>query len=93
MLVSGKPSTRTIAFNNAGVEQPTKPLDEVTEDEWDRLLDVNLRGVFLCMKHDSPGLFTAAEPLSQVEARSFTLIEARPLQDSAVLLRYSVDKR
>lgn len=42
------------AFNNAGVEQPTKPLDEVSEDEWDRLLNVNLRGVFLCMKHQAP---------------------------------------
>jgi NAD(P)-dependent dehydrogenase (short-subunit alcohol dehydrogenase family) len=42
------------AFNNAGVEQPTKPLVEVSEDEWDRLLNVNLRGVFLCMKHELP---------------------------------------
>lgn len=42
------------AFNNAGVEQPTKPLVEVTEDEWDGLLDVNLRGVYLCMKHELP---------------------------------------
>lgn len=40
-----------IAFNNAGVEQPTKPLVEVDDDEWDRVLSVNLRGVFLCMKH------------------------------------------
>lgn len=39
------------------------------------------------------GLFTAAEPLSAVEARSFTLIEARPLHDSTVLLRYRVDNR
>lgn len=43
-----------IAFNNAGVEQPTKPLVEVTEDDWNLLLDVNLRGVFLCMKHQLP---------------------------------------
>jgi NAD(P)-dependent dehydrogenase (short-subunit alcohol dehydrogenase family) len=42
------------AFNNAGVEQPVKPLVELTEDEWDRLIDVNLRGVFLCMKHELP---------------------------------------
>lgn len=42
------------AFNNAGVEQPTKPLVDVTEDEWDRLLDINLRGVFLCMKYELP---------------------------------------
>ena len=43
-----------IAFNNAGVEQPTKPLAELTEDDWDLILDVNLRGVFLCMKHQVP---------------------------------------
>ncbi|MGZ9034761.1 MAG: SDR family oxidoreductase, partial [Rhodospirillales bacterium] len=42
------------AFNNAGVEQPAMPLVEITEDEWDRLMDVNLRGVFLCMKHQVP---------------------------------------
>jgi NAD(P)-dependent dehydrogenase (short-subunit alcohol dehydrogenase family) len=42
------------AFNNAGLEQPVKPLVDVTEDEWDRLIDVNLRGVFLCMKHQIP---------------------------------------
>lgn len=42
------------AFNNAGIEQSVSRLDEVTEDDWDRLLDVNLRGVFLCMKHQAP---------------------------------------
>ena len=42
------------AFNNAGIEQPIAPLAEITEDAWDRLMDVNLRGVFLCMKHQIP---------------------------------------
>lgn len=42
------------AFNNAGVEQPIRPIVEVTEDEWDRVVDVNLRGVFLCMKYEVP---------------------------------------
>jgi NAD(P)-dependent dehydrogenase (short-subunit alcohol dehydrogenase family) len=42
------------AFNNAGIEQPVKPLVDVGEDEWDRLVGVNLRGVFLCMKHQIP---------------------------------------
>lgn len=50
-------------------------------------------GPFADGSSDSPGLFTATEPLSEVGARGFTLIEARPLEDSAVLLRYSVDKR
>ena len=39
------------AFNNAGIEQPTKPLVELDIAEWDRLLAVNLGRVFLCMKH------------------------------------------
>jgi NAD(P)-dependent dehydrogenase (short-subunit alcohol dehydrogenase family) len=35
-----------IAFNNAGIEQPIKPAAEITDDEWDRLVAVNLRGAF-----------------------------------------------
>jgi NAD(P)-dependent dehydrogenase (short-subunit alcohol dehydrogenase family) len=42
------------AFNNAGVEQPVTPAADVTEEEWDRLIDIDLRGVFLCMKHEIP---------------------------------------
>jgi NAD(P)-dependent dehydrogenase (short-subunit alcohol dehydrogenase family) len=44
------------AFNNAGIEQPVKPIVDVTEDEWDRLMAVNLRGVFLCMKQQIPAM-------------------------------------
>jgi NAD(P)-dependent dehydrogenase (short-subunit alcohol dehydrogenase family) len=40
-----------LAFNNAGVEeQNTDPTAEETIEEWDRVINVNLRGVFLCMK-------------------------------------------
>ena len=42
------------AFNNAGVENEVKPMADVPEEEWDRILAVNLRGVFLCMKHEIP---------------------------------------
>jgi NAD(P)-dependent dehydrogenase (short-subunit alcohol dehydrogenase family) len=43
------------AFNNAGIE-PRKPAPtaEYEEEEWDRIIDTNLRGVFLCMKHEIP---------------------------------------
>jgi NAD(P)-dependent dehydrogenase (short-subunit alcohol dehydrogenase family) len=41
-----------LAFNNAGIEQPVKPVDEITNDEWDRLFAVNLRGAFLAMRHE-----------------------------------------
>lgn len=43
-----------IAFNNAGAEQkPGMPAD-VTEEEWDRIIAINLRSVFLCMKYEIP---------------------------------------
>jgi NAD(P)-dependent dehydrogenase (short-subunit alcohol dehydrogenase family) len=41
-----------IAFNNAGIEQPVKPMTEITDEEWDRLVAVNLRGVFVSMRHE-----------------------------------------
>ena len=42
------------AFNNAGIEYAIKPTADVTEEEWDRLMDIDLRGVFLCMKYEIP---------------------------------------
>src|SRR5918994_1518412 len=42
------------AFNNAGIEpRKAAPTAEYGE-EWDRIIDINLRGVFLCMKHEIP---------------------------------------
>jgi NAD(P)-dependent dehydrogenase (short-subunit alcohol dehydrogenase family) len=43
------------AFNNAGVEQKQRvPAAELDEEEWDRILNIDLRGVFLCMKYEIP---------------------------------------
>ena len=43
------------AFNNAGIEpRQATPTADYDEDEWNRILDINLRGVFLCMKHEIP---------------------------------------
>ncbi|MCJ2091213.1 glucose 1-dehydrogenase [Methylobacterium sp. J-072] len=41
-----------IAFNNAGVENTAAPVADITLEDWDRILDINLRGTFLCMKHE-----------------------------------------
>lgn len=40
------------AFNNAGVEGAAGPTAECSEENWSRVLDVNLKGVWLCMKHE-----------------------------------------
>lgn len=38
-------------INNAGIEGVQKPLQEFAQDEWDKVLNVNLKGVWLCMKY------------------------------------------
>ncbi|MCA9858581.1 MAG: SDR family NAD(P)-dependent oxidoreductase, partial [Thermomicrobiales bacterium] len=43
-----------IAFNNAGIEQPFAALADIGEEEWTRLIDIDLRGVFLGMKYQIP---------------------------------------
>src|SRR5215207_426108 len=43
-----------VAFNNAGVEQEKAATAELAEEVWDRVVDIDLRGVFLCMKHEIP---------------------------------------
>jgi NAD(P)-dependent dehydrogenase (short-subunit alcohol dehydrogenase family) len=42
------------AFNNAGLEHALIPAADITAAEWDRVVAVILRGVFLCMKHEIP---------------------------------------
>ena len=40
-----------ILVNNAGIGYLMKPVFELTAEEWDAVLGVNLRGAFLCSKH------------------------------------------
>ena len=39
-----------LLFNNAGTAAPAVPLDDLTFEQWKRVVDVNLNGVFLCAK-------------------------------------------
>jgi len=50
-----------LLFNNAGINIATKPLEELTLEEWRAVVDTNLTGAFLCiqeafklMKHQDP---------------------------------------
>ena len=42
------------AFNNAGIEGITGTTVELTESNWDRVINTNLKGVWLCMKYGIP---------------------------------------
>ncbi|HET9485813.1 MAG TPA: SDR family oxidoreductase, partial [Chryseosolibacter sp.] len=50
-----------LLFNNAGINVPAKPLEELTLEEWQSVINTNLTGAFLCtqeafriMKHQDP---------------------------------------
>jgi NAD(P)-dependent dehydrogenase (short-subunit alcohol dehydrogenase family) len=40
------------AFNNAGLPNARKPLHDLTIEDWNRVIGVDLTGVFLCMKYE-----------------------------------------
>ena len=40
------------AFNNAGIEMHNKPVHELTAADWRAVIDVDLTGVFYCIKHE-----------------------------------------
>lgn len=46
------------AFNNAGIESPMKPLHEHSLEQFDKLMAINVRGLFLCMKYEIQQMLT-----------------------------------
>ncbi len=41
-------------INNAGIEGITAPTHECTEENWDRTININVKGIWLCMKYQIP---------------------------------------
>jgi len=39
-----------LLFNNAGMSAPAVPLEDLSDEDWRRVVDVNLTGVFLCTR-------------------------------------------
>jgi NAD(P)-dependent dehydrogenase (short-subunit alcohol dehydrogenase family) len=41
-----------VAFNNAGIEGVWSPIVRQSEEDWDRIIATNLKGVWLCLKYE-----------------------------------------
>ena len=54
--VAGAFGKLDVVVNNAGIAGANKPTDEITVEEWDRVISINARGVFFCTKHAIPHL-------------------------------------
>jgi len=46
--------TLDVLVNNSGIAGPTKPVEEVTKEEWEECMGVNVTGMFLCSKYAVP---------------------------------------
>lgn len=65
-----------ILFNNAGIPMSMTPIEEVKEDLWDRIMDINVKGIFLGCKYAVPimkkqggGVIINTASISGVRAR------------------------
>lgn len=45
-----------VAFNNSGLLPVTADIVDMPEDEFDKIISVDLKGVFLCMKYEIPAM-------------------------------------
>jgi glucose 1-dehydrogenase len=58
------------AVNAAAIEFETVPLHECSEDDFERMMRVNVRGVFLAMKHEIAAMLDGGRPGSIVNIAS-----------------------
>jgi len=43
-----------ILVNSTGIIGPTEPIEKIETDDWDRVFQINVKGMFLCAKHCIP---------------------------------------
>ena len=75
-----------ILVNNAGVAGPTAPVHEVSRDDWERTLAVNLTGAFLCAKYALPHM------IGQGSGRIINITSIAGLQAYALRSPYCASK-
>ncbi len=73
-----------ILVNNAGINIP-RPATEVTEEQWDQILDVNLKGAFFCSKEVAPGMIAREKGkiINVSSAAGLVPLEERPAYSSS----------
>ena len=49
------------AVNNAGIEGRNAGITDLAEEDWDNVLDINLRGVFLCLKYEARAILNCGK--------------------------------
>ncbi|HEX5194958.1 MAG TPA: SDR family oxidoreductase [Solirubrobacteraceae bacterium] len=81
-----------VMVNNAGIAGPgSKPLLETTESDWDGIMAVNLRGVFLCCKR-AVAQMLGQEPIAEVRGRVINISSQHGMVGSPGHVAYCTSK-
>ncbi len=81
-----------VMVNNAAIAGPSsKPLLATTEDDWDAIMAVNLRGVFLCCKRAIAQMLDQ-EPINEVRGRVINISSQHGMVGSPGHVAYSTSK-
>jgi glucose 1-dehydrogenase len=81
-----------VMVNNAGIAgAASKPLLDTTEEDWDAIMAVNLRGVFLCCKR-AVGEMLGQEPIAEVRGRVINISSQHGMVGSPGHVAYCTSK-
>ena len=79
-----------VLVNNAGISGPRAPVEEIEEDEWYRVIDVNLHGMFHCIKRAVP-VMKAQGSGAIVNISTASTRVGMPLRTSYITSKCAVD--
>ena len=66
------------AVNNAGIEGTFVGITDLPEEEWDRVLDINLKGTFLCLQYEARAMLAGGHDGAIVNVGSVNSFSASP---------------
>lgn len=78
------------AHNNVGIEQVPKELINLSVEEWEKIMAVNLRSVFLCMKHEIRQFLVQGGGGSIVNTSSIAGLVGAPMISSYVASKHAI---
>jgi glucose 1-dehydrogenase len=78
------------AVNNAAVTPDTHPVAELDEDEWDRILAVDLKGVALCLKYEVAQMLSQGDGGAIVNIGSVSAHRPQPNNAAYVAAKHGV---
>ncbi len=78
------------AVNNAGIEGALASIVDLPEEEWDRAININLKGVFLCMKYQAKAMLAAKQGGAIVNVGSVNSFLGFPMGSAYVSSKHAL---